>query len=193
MTIADAKAALRKSALARRAAVPEATRKAFADRLALEGVAIARRARVRTVSAYWPMREEADVSFLIHALAYHEFVVALPCVVGRGMPLIFRRWTSRDPLVPGPFGTTEPSRRLPEVRPDILFTPLLAFDRQGGRLGFGAGYYDLTLAELRSMKPIIAIGVAFSAQEVEQVPVEAHDQRLDLVLTESELIDCRRD
>ena len=79
MDIVEAKRALRKQALERRAAVPDAVRKAFADRLALEGVAIARRTRVRTVSAYWPMGEEADVSFLVHALAYHEFVAALPC------------------------------------------------------------------------------------------------------------------
>ena len=193
MDIVEAKRALRKQALERRAAVPDAVRKAFADRLALEGVAIARRTRVGTVAAYCPMGEEADVSFLVHALAYHEFVAALPCVVRRGEPLIFRRWTSRDPLVPAGFGTQEPSRRLPEVRPDLLFVPLAAFDRRGFRLGYGAGYYDLTLAQLRSMKPVLAIGVGFSAQEVAEVPAEPHDQKLDLVLTESELIECQRD
>ncbi len=190
MTNRSDKAALREAALERRAAVTPETREAFAGKLALDGVAIARQYRVRTVSAYWPMRGEADVSWLVHALAYHEFVAALPCVVGRGEPLVFRRWTSRDPLVPGPFGTMEPSRRLPEVRPDILFVPLAAFDRRGGRIGYGAGYYDLTLAGLRSMKPVLAIGVGFSTQEVPRVPVEPHDQRLDLVMTENELIDC---
>ena len=140
MSIAEAKAALRNAALASRAAVTTDVREAFASRLAIEGVALARSMRARTVSAYWPMRDEADVSWLVHALAYHEFVTALPCVAGRGAPLVFRRWTSRDPLVAGPFGTKEPSRRAPEVRPDILFVPLAAFDRRGHRIGFGAGY-----------------------------------------------------
>ncbi len=193
MSLDDEKAVLRKAALERRAAVPAPVREAFAGRLALEGVAIARAYRVRTVAAYWPMRFEADATWLVHALAYHEFVAALPCVVGRGAPLVFRRWTSRDPLVPGPLGTQEPSRRLPEARPDILFVPLAAFDRKGHRLGYGGGFYDLTLAELRSMKPVLAIGVGFSTQEIAEAPPGPHDQRLDFVITENELIDCGTD
>ena len=193
MDFAEAKAAFRHAALERRAVLPADVREKMASRLALEGVAIARRARARIVSAYWPMRGEADTTWLIHALAYHEFVAALPCVIGRGSPLAFRRWTSREPLVPGPFGTSEPSRRLPEVWPDVLFVPLAAFDRTGNRIGYGAGYYDLTLAQLRSMKPVLAIGVGFSTQEVDAVPAEAHDQRLDFVLTENELIECGAD
>lgn len=193
MDAAEAKGAMRKAALERRAAIADKTHEDFANCLALEGVAIARRAQVRTIAAYWPMRGEADVKWLLHALEYHDFIAALPCVMGRGEPLLFRRWTARDLLVPGPFGAQEPSRRLPEVRPDILFVPLAAFDRRGHRLGYGAGFYDLTLAELRSMKPILAIGVGFSAQEVPEIPEQAHDQKLDLVLTENELIDCRTD
>jgi 5-formyltetrahydrofolate cyclo-ligase len=193
MDVVSAKVALRKAALERRAAVADDVRERFADKLAIEGVAIARRMRARTISAYWPMRGEADPRWLLHALAYHEFVAALPCVMGRGHPLVFRRWTSRDVLVDGPFGTQEPSRRLLEVRPDILFVPLAAFDRRGNRIGYGAGYYDLTLAELRSMKPVVAIGTAFSVQEIAEAPSEPHDQRLDFVMTENEMIECRTD
>lgn len=190
MASSPEKIALRKAALERRAAIPAATREAFAGRLATEGVALARRYRVRAVAAYWPMRGEADVSWLVHALAYHEFAAALPCVAGLGEPLVFRQWTSRDPLVPGPYGNMEPSRRLREVRPDILFVPLAAFDRRGHRIGYGGGFYDLTLAELRSLKPILAIGVGFATQEVPEVPAAAHDQRLDMVMTENETIEC---
>ena len=184
---------LRKQALARRAGVSAEAREAFAERLALSGVEIARRAMVRAVGVYWPLREEADTRHLAHALAYHEFVTALPAVQGRGRPLAFRRWTSRDGLIAGPFDIMEPSRRAAEVRPDILFVPLAAFDRRGHRIGYGGGYYDLTLRELRGMKQILAIGVAFATQEVAEVPVEPHDEPLDLVITESELIDCRTD
>lgn len=193
MTLKLEKAALRKAALARRADVPVPVREAFAERLALEGVAIARRARARCAGAYWPMRGEADVTWLLHALAYHEFSAALPCVTGRGEPLIFRRWTPRDDLAPGPFGTREPSRRLPEVLPDLLFVPLAAFDRRGNRIGYGAGYYDLTLAALRRMKPVTAVGVGFAVQEIAEAPAEPHDQRLDFVMTETEWIDCGAD
>ena len=193
MNPAEQKAALRAAALARRAAVNLQAREAFAGRLAAQGVDLARKAQARVVSAYWPMGDEADVSWLVHALAYHDFTAALPCVIARGHPLVFRRWTSRDPLVPAGFGTQEPSARLPEVVPDVVFTPLAAFDRRGYRIGYGGGYYDLTLASLRRMKPILAIGVAYSVQEIEAAPIEPHDQKLDLVLTESELIDCGTD
>jgi 5-formyltetrahydrofolate cyclo-ligase len=77
------------------------------------------------------------------------------------------------------------------VFPDMLIVPLLAFDRHGRRIGYGAGYYDMTIAQLRGMKPVVAIGIAFAAQEVESVPVTARDARLDLVLTEREIIDLR--
>jgi 5-formyltetrahydrofolate cyclo-ligase len=77
------------------------------------------------------------------------------------------------------------------VQPDILLVPLLAFDRSGHRIGYGAGYYDLTIAQLRARKPIAAVGIAFAAQEVETVPRTAFDAQLDLVLTESETIDLR--
>ena len=189
----NGKKRLRAEALERRAAITPEAREAFAGMLALKGVEIARRAITRTVGVYWPMRDEADTQWLVEALAYHDFVVALPAMQGRGLPLVFRKWTRRDPLIPGDFGVMEPSRRLPEVRPDLLFAPLAAFDRRGHRLGYGAGYYDATLRELRAMKPLLAVGVAFATQEVAEAPAEPHDQPLDLVLTENELIECRKD
>ncbi len=193
MTQAMQKSELRKLALERRASVPDGAREAFAGRLAVEGVALARQAQARSVSAYWPMRGEADVGYLLHALDYHEFRPLLPCVEGRGKPLLFRLWSGREAMVPADFGTMEPSRRQPEGLPDVLFVPLACFDRRGHRVGYGAGYYDLTLAHLRSIKPVLAVGVAFATQEVHRVPDEPHDARLDFVLTETELIDCRSD
>jgi 5-formyltetrahydrofolate cyclo-ligase len=105
--------------------------------------------------------------------------------MGRGQPLKFRAWTFRDPLVSGVWGIKEPAPEAPEVSPDILIVPLAAFDRAGYRIGYGAGYFDITLAALRVRKTIIAVGIAFAAQEVDAVPIEAHDQRLDYVLTEA--------
>ena len=96
-----------------------------------------------------------------------------------------------DELASGQWGIREPQADAPEVAPDILLVPLLAFDRTGHRIGYGAGYYDMTIAKLRSKKPLLAVGVAFAAQEIEQVPVTPRDARLDLVLTERDVIDLR--
>lgn len=189
-TTADEKALIRSAALERRAGVNEATRLAFAERIALQGVALARRAVVRTVAVFWPIGSEPDTLMLLAALDYHDFIAALPCTGAMGQPLTFRRWRDGDPLVEGPMRIPEPSPRLPQVEPDLIFTPAAAFDRRGFRAGYGGGFYDITLAALRARRPIPAIGLAFACQEVEHIPEEDHDQPLDLILTENELIDC---
>lgn len=190
MNLAQAKAALRREALARRADVDSRVREAFAVRLARQGVEFARRKRARAVSAYWPIATEADTRSLLRALAERAFATCLPAVVAAGQPLLFRRWQNGDPLVPGPKGTFEPAARSPEVEPTLLFVPVAAFDRRGHRLGYGAGHYDCTLSRLRIRAPILAVGVGFACQEVAAVPEEAHDQPLDYVMTETEMIVC---
>ena len=90
------------------------------------------------------------------------------------------------------WGIREPTPEAQEVFPDFLIVPLVAFDRDGYRLGYGAGYYDMTIARLRQMKPIVAVGIAFAAQEILTLPKTEHDERLDLVLTENEVIDLRK-
>ena len=91
----------------------------------------------------------------------------------------------------GVWGIREPTDQAPEVEPDILIVPLAAFDRRGNRIGHGAGYYDMTINRLRELKPVVAVGIAFAAQEAPEVPATERDARLDLVLTEREAIDCR--
>jgi 5-formyltetrahydrofolate cyclo-ligase len=113
-------------------------------------------------------------------------------VAGKGKPLIMRAWSFGEPLDSGVWGIREPKPEAPEVAPDILIVPLLAFDRTGNRIGYGAGYYDMTIGKLRAMKPTVAIGIAFAAQQIDAVPVTPRDARLDLVLTEREIIDLRR-
>ncbi len=117
--------------------------------------------------------------------------LALPVVAGRGRPLIMRAWTFGEKLDSGVWGIREPKAEAPEVLPDILLVPLAAFDRTGHRIGYGAGYFDMTLHHLRGVKPIVAVGLAFAAQEIAAVPATPRDARLDLVLTEREVIDCR--
>ena len=117
--------------------------------------------------------------------------LALPVVQGRGKPLVMRAWAFGEALGKGQWGIREPKPEAPEAFPDILIVPLAAFDRSGYRLGYGAGYYDMTIARLRSMKPVIAIGIAFAAQEVPELPKTPRDEKLDFMLTEREVIDWR--
>ena len=189
MDSASAKASLRAEALARRAAVDPATRAAFAQRLAAFGPGLARRIRPRAASAFASFGEEVDTAPLCAALRAAGVPLALPVVVARGAPLVFRIWAPGDPVRRGPFGILEPADGLPEVAPDLLFVPLAAFDRTGHRIGYGGGYYDRTLAQLRAAGRITAVGVAFAAQEVAAIPAAPHDQKLDMIVTEHETIE----
>src|SRR4029077_1088882 len=128
---------------------------------------------------------------LMRKLADAGARLALPAVAGRGKPLIMRGWQWGETLAAGGWGIREPTPNAPEVEPDILLVPLLAFDRSGHRIGHGAGYYDMTIHRLRALKPVTAVGIAFAAQEVPKIPTTPRDERLDLVLTEREVIDLR--
>lgn len=138
-----------------------------------------------------PLRSEISPLPLIQSLGEQGARLALPRIVGRGKPLSMRAWQFGGPLDRGQWGIREPKPDAPEVDPDILLVPLLAFDRAGYRIGYGAGYYDMTLARLRSLKTIVAVGIAFAVQEVAEIPKTPRDERLDLVLTERESIDLR--
>ncbi|HEY1453901.1 MAG TPA: 5-formyltetrahydrofolate cyclo-ligase [Roseiarcus sp.] len=184
----DPKAVLRSEALARRGAVAPAARAAFSRRLADEGLRLARLWRPRVISAFHTLRDEPDTTPLLTELAAQGLATALPVVAGRGSPLTFRLWRPGDPTRSGAMSIAEPLERAPAVDPDLLFVPLACFDRRGHRIGYGAGYYDRTLAGLRAMKPVHAVGVAYGVCEVAAVPYEAHDQSLDAIVTDQETI-----
>ncbi|MEM9704905.1 MAG: 5-formyltetrahydrofolate cyclo-ligase [Pseudomonadota bacterium] len=136
------------------------------------------------VALYFPVKGELDTWPLAEALFADGLEVALPVVFGRRKPLIFRRYTEGQTLIKGRFGIDTPDETAPEVTPDIVVTPLLAFDREGRRLGYGGGFYDRTLEMLRNNRKTIAVGFAFASQEVDAVPTGPLDQRLDWVVTE---------
>jgi 5-formyltetrahydrofolate cyclo-ligase len=188
--IALAKSNLRKAALACRDVLPAAERAGAAEVIATRAFPVALRPGT-IVSGYMPMGGELDPRPLMRKLADAGAQLALPVVIARGLPLVMRAYAFGEPLVKGVWGIRVPPPEAAEVAPDILIVPLLAFDRAGNRLGYGAGYYDMTIAALRAKKPVVAIGVAFAAQEVETVPTTPRDARLDLVLTENETIDFR--
>jgi 5-formyltetrahydrofolate cyclo-ligase len=181
---------LRAAALARRDALCEAQRQAAAQALAARPFPIELESGV-VIAGYAPMRSEFDPRPLLQALAARGAQIALPAIVGRDQPLSFRVWSSGAPLIRGPLGILEPSAEAALVTPDILLVPLAAFDRAGHRIGYGGGYYDRSLEELRRSGPKCAIGIGFAVQEIPAIPALAHDARLDLVLTEAETIDLR--
>jgi 5-formyltetrahydrofolate cyclo-ligase len=182
-----AKATLRLEALARREALPGSERATAAEIVAEREFPLVV-APGAIVSGFTPMKSEINPLPLMRKLAAAGAQLALPVVAGQGKPLIMRAWAFGAPLAAGVWGIREPKPDAPEVAPDILLVPLLAFDRRGHRIGYGAGYYDMTIAALRARKPVTAIGIAFAAQEIEVVPETPRDARLDYVLTENEVI-----
>jgi len=184
------KAVLRRAAIARRDALPPAERMAAALSIAEQGLPVEVTPGI-VASGFSPLKSEISPLPLLRRLADAGASLALPVVAGRGQPLIMRAWSFGAPLVSGVWGIREPPADAPELFPDILIVPLLAFDRRGHRIGYGAGYYDMTISDLRAMKPVLAIGLAFAAQEIAAVPATPRDARLDLVLTERGAIDFR--
>jgi 5-formyltetrahydrofolate cyclo-ligase len=188
---ATAKAELRRAALARRDALPATERAQAAETIAARTFPVAVKPGT-IVAGFMPMKSELNPLPLMRKLAAAGARLALPAVAGRGKPLIMRAWAFGAPLAAGVWGIREPEPSAPAVAPEIVIVPLLAFDRSGHRIGYGAGYYDLTIAALRATQAVVAIGVAFAAQEIVAVPATPHDAPLDLVLTEREVIDLRR-
>ena len=189
-SISELKSVIRKDALMRRDALPPAERVTAAE-------AIAARAFPLTVqpgtiaSGFSPLKTEINPIPLMRRLSGAGAQLALPVVAGKGKPLIMRAWSFGEPLDSGVWGIRQPTGDAAEVAPDILLVPLLAFDRHGHRVGYGAGYYDMTIAKFRAVKPVTTVGIAFAAQEIADVPVTERDARLDLVLTDKQTIDFR--
>lgn len=135
------------------------------------------------ISGYWPIRSEMDIRPLLTCLHEEGFELCLP-VITQDLALVFKSWQPGKALIEGEFGVCIPAEDCKIVVPDTLLVPLLGYDKQGNRLGYGKGHYDKTLEKLRKTAKIAAIGVAFSCQEVDEVPAEPHDQKLDFILTE---------
>src|SRR5215469_13904961 len=151
-TINSLKSQLRHQAAARRDALPAAERAAAAATIAARPLPVAVPAGA-IVSGFSPLKSEINPVPLMRAFATAGARLALPVVMGRGRPLTMRAWNFGEPLVAGVWGIREPPPEAPEVFPDVLIVPMLAFDRSGHRIGYGAGYYDMTIARLRGMKP----------------------------------------
>lgn len=138
------------------------------------------------IAGYMPIRTEIDPRPAMIEASAHG-VVGVPVIVSEGAPLRFARWEPDMPMVNGEFGARIPADPV-FLEPEIVIVPLVAFDKNGGRLGYGGGFYDRTLEHLRAKGPTLAIGFAYSVQETEALPLEATDQHLDAIITERSLI-----
>jgi 5-formyltetrahydrofolate cyclo-ligase len=140
-----------------------------------------------SVSGFFPFRSEIDTRSLLSAFAARGWDTALPVVVAPETPLSFRAWKPGEAMIAGKWNIPVPEKTAAETVPNVMLVPMLSYDRQGYRLGYGGGFYDLTIATLRKAGKVAVVGVAYSAQEVDTVPRGVHDERLDWVLTESGL------
>jgi 5-formyltetrahydrofolate cyclo-ligase len=183
VSLAEAKAAARAAAFARRAAAFEAGDPA-AGAAAL--LAFLEPHLGRPAAGYMPMRSEIDPLPAMAALARHA-PVGVPVIAAPRQALQFHRWTPGAEMTEGPFGAKVPATAEAMV-PEVVIVPLVAFDRRGGRLGYGGGFYDRTLEALRAAGPVLAVGFAWAAQETEELPLEPTDQPLDALVTEREVL-----
>ena len=181
------KSDIRAAALAQRDALDAAFRLSASKTAAARAKPILVDLTGLVVSAYWPIRSEADPLPLLAIATERGAVAALPVTTPSG--LLFRRWQHGEPLMPAGFGTMGPPPASPEVTPDLMIMPLAAFDRRLHRIGYGKGHYDRAIDALtaKGRRPRL-LGLAFAAQEVDKVPDEPHDIPLDFIVTEEELI-----
>ena len=180
------KADLRRGALVLRAAESARTGVRSARNVREFGLAlIAKLGPPDEVSGYLPIRDELSPLPLMEALLAVGWRLSLPVVTGKHSPLIFRHWNPGDALVNAPFGLRNPPDSAQSIIPSVLLVPIAAYDQSGYRIGYGGGYYDRTLAQFRAARKVTAIGIGYDCQEVAAVPREAHDQRLDHLITPS--------
>ena len=189
------KAELRNEALQRRNSIGFQTRADFASRLAAVGPPLVLECLPslgKPITAMFsPIGSEPDTRLLAQALHAAGVPLVLPVDVSHGSALIFRGWTPGDRLAVGPLGIAEPLPDALEREPDVLVVPLIAFDRRGHRIGYGAGNWDRTLRALRKRKQVRVIGVAYAVQEEPVIPNEPHDEPVDLILTDRHVLLCQ--
>ena len=194
-SVSEEKEALRRLARARRAEAARDAGEGAAHALAAHGLHALSALGLGSgqgpgavVAAFWPLAGEIDLRPLMADFCKAGHAVALPVVVGAERPLLFRRWTPDTTLEGGAYDTRHPPADAETLTPALILAPLLAFDRHGYRLGYGGGYYDRTLEGLRKKGRVIALGAAYSGQQVDAVPHDDLDQPLDGFLTEAGLI-----
>jgi 5-formyltetrahydrofolate cyclo-ligase len=189
--ILQEKKALRARVKAWRGGLGAAAQARAAEAVASQGLDfLSPRSAAAVISGFAPLPDEFRAWPLLRRLHAEGLCLALPVMQGKGKPLLFRAWSPGDAMDSGVWGIAEPRADKPTLEPDVLIVPLLAFDRRGWRLGYGGGFYDRTLKDLRARKAVVAVGLGYDEQEVDAVPRLDYDQRLDWVLRPSGALRC---
>ncbi len=190
--VPSAKAALRGEMIERRNRLAAGIRAKASGEVARRAIAFIADLRPHCIAAYLPIGSECDPGAVIAWAADNGIAVALPAVVDK-TTMVFRRYRPGDRLDDGGFGTRAPGADAPRLDPDLIVAPMIAYDRTGGRLGYGLGFYDRAIAELRArgLAPLM-VGAAFAVQEIARIPRAAHDAHLDAIVTEIETVDLRQ-
>ena len=183
---AEAKKAIRKTVLAMRDSRDPTWRSAASEAIGQRVATLSNKSIGGIVAGYWPYKSEADPRPAMQALAYQNYILSLPVIAHPHMR--FLRFAFGEPMVEAGFGTLGPPHDAQELRPTVLLVPLAAFDASCNRIGWGKGHYDRAIERLYADgKPFLTIGIAFSFQETDAVPVEPHDRPLDYIATETRL------
>lgn len=190
--MSDEKSALRERAKAARKLAFEAHGASANSALRQHGLDFLELPATPVVSGFFAIRDEINPLPLMLKLYLAGSKLALPAMLGKGKPLLMRGWAPGEPLAETTWGIQEPLGDAVVLEPDVVLVPLLAFDEEGYRLGYGGGFYDRTLAGLRAKKNIVAVGLAYDEQKIDAVPHESYDQPLDWVLTPSGPLKCSR-
>lgn len=179
---------LRVRALGARKSIPADVAAAASEALAVHLAAMIP-ASAKMIAGYRAIHGEINVALVMEELCLRGHSLCLPVVVGEGQPLMFRQWKPGDALEIGAYGIEVPPSSAVPCLPDVVIVPLAAFDAEGYRLGYGAGYYDRTIPGLRAANPHIRlVGAAYSQQQVDQIPIDGHDQKLDAIVTEKGIV-----
>lgn len=184
--IAVQKKRLRQQALARRQAMPTAAQHVASEAVARHFADHPILSFCQSVAGYHAIRAELNVLPVLEVVTRLDRPTALPRIVAADKTLTFHRWQAGDTLEYDPLGIKVPPADAEAFVPELVLVPLVAFDSEGGRLGYGGGYYDRTITKLRneSGQPPLFIGVAYNLQEVEYIPTEPQDEPLDGILTD---------
>ncbi|NQW01766.1 MAG: 5-formyltetrahydrofolate cyclo-ligase [Rhodospirillales bacterium] len=194
ISLADEKRSLRVTALEKRHGLVAGGATDAGERLTANVIGLVQRfAGSHRVSGFLPIGDEIDLEPALYQLGQQGLTTCLPVVVKKDQPLIFREWKRGDGLASGPLTTRHPLESAAACTPDIVLVPLLAFDLEGYRLGWGGGFYDRTLAALKSHdKTLVAIGIGFDGQQVDRVPADGHDVAVDWIVTEKRVIEIMK-
>ena len=148
---------------------------------------------IKTASIYYPINNEITPFDFTKYFKERKIVMSMPVVDIKKKSMLFRKWSPKDDLAIGPLGNLEPKHEKEIILPQIMIVPMLMFDREFIRLGYGGGYYDKTIIKLKKHFQkenffFITVGLAYSAQEFNKLPREKHDMNLDYIVTEKECL-----